>query len=96
MLLPKFPLYSLLNLPAQIIQSYAGECPSNSIYCLALQDQVTKTYNWHKCYKYYRKEDIIGYAKQFQLINMQASAVELRARGDELHCTGKQIFQLDF
>ena len=55
-LLPKFPLHSLLNLPAQIIQSYAGECPSNSIYCLTLQDQVTKTYNWHKCCKYYRED----------------------------------------
>ena len=41
------------------------------------------------------KDDIIGDAEQIQLTNIQASAVELRARGKELHCTGKHICQLD-
>ena len=41
------------------------------------------------------KDDIIGDAKQIQLTNMRASAVELRARGKELHCTGEHICQLD-
>ena len=30
---------------AQIIQLYAGECPSNSVDCLTLHDQLMKTYN---------------------------------------------------
>ena len=34
------------------------------------------------------KDDIIADAEQIQLTNIQASAVELRARGEELHCTG--------
>ena len=42
-----------------------------------------------------QKDNIIGDAKQFQLTNMRASAVELRARGEELHCTGEHICLLD-
>ena len=43
------------------------------------------------------KDDIIGDAEQIQLTNMQASAVELRARGEELYCTysGEHISQFD-
>ena len=41
------------------------------------------------------EDDIIGNAEKIQLTNMQASAVELRARGEELHCTGEHICQLD-
>ena len=41
------------------------------------------------------EDDIIGDAEPIQLINMLASAVELRARGKELHCTGEHICQLD-
>ena len=40
-----FGRHSLFNWPAQIIQSYAGECLSNFVDCLMLQGQVTKTYN---------------------------------------------------
>ena len=36
--------------------------------------------------------DIIGDVEQIQLTNMQASAVELRARGKERHCTEEHIF----
>ena len=50
---------------------------------------------WHKRCKSYRKDDIIGDAEQIQLTNMRDSAVELRVRGKELHCTGEQICQLD-
>ena len=41
------------------------------------------------------KDDIISDAKQIQLTNKRASAVELRATGEELHCTGKYSYQLD-
>ena len=41
------------------------------------------------------KDDIIDNAKQIKLTNMQASAVELRARGEELHSTGEHICQFD-
>ena len=41
------------------------------------------------------EDNIIGDAEQIQLTNMRASAVELRARGEELHCTGEHICQLD-
>ena len=40
-------------------------------------------------------DDIIGDAEQIQLTNMRASAVELRARGKELHCTGEHICKLN-
>ena len=51
--------------------------------------------DWHKRCKSFRKDDIIGDAKQIQLTNMRASAVELRAGGEELHCTGEHFGQLD-
>ena len=41
------------------------------------------------------QDNIIGDVKQIQLTNIRASAMELRARGEELHCTGKHICQLD-
>ena len=34
------------------------------------------------------EEDKIGNANQIQMSNMEAKAVNLRARGRELHCTG--------
>ena len=37
--------HSLYIWPAQIIQSYTGECPSNSVECLLSHHQLTKTYN---------------------------------------------------
>ena len=36
---------SLFIWPAQITQLYASECPSNTVDCLTLQIQLTKTYN---------------------------------------------------
>ena len=54
-----------------------------------------ETNDWHKRCKSYRKDDIIGDAEQIQLTNMRACAVELRARGEELHCIGEHICQLD-
>ena len=41
------------------------------------------------------KYNIIGDAEQIQLTNMQATAVELRAGGEELHWTSEHICQLD-
>ena len=41
------------------------------------------------------KDNIIGDAEQIQLTHMRASAVELRAGGEELHCTGEHICQFD-
>ena len=41
------------------------------------------------------KEEIFGNAEQIQLKNMRVSAVELGAGGEELHCTGELIGQLD-
>ena len=38
------------------------------------------------------KDDIINDAEQIQLTNMRASAVDI---GEELHCTGEYICQLD-
>ena len=36
---------SLYIWPAQITQSYAGDCPSNTVDCQTLQISLTKTYN---------------------------------------------------
>ena len=41
------------------------------------------------------KDNMMGDSEQIQLANMQASVVELRAGGEELHCTGEHICQLD-
>ena len=41
------------------------------------------------------QDNIIGDGEQIQLTNKRASAVELRARGEELHCNGKHICQFD-
>ena len=43
----------------------------------------------------WQQDDIIGDAEQIHLTNMEASAVELRARSKELHCNGEHICQLD-
>ena len=42
------------------------------------------------------KDNMMGDSEQIQLTNMQASVVELRAGGEELHCTGEHICQLDW
>ena len=41
------------------------------------------------------QDNIIGDAEHIQLTNKRASEVKLRARGEELHCNGKHICQLD-
>ena len=41
------------------------------------------------------QDNIICDVEQIQPTNKRASAVELRARGKELHCNGEHICQLD-